>query len=112
MNFKHKSTKLTGSPNCYVLLTIQLNHSFVYTQLNDQTALFLKTQFSISHSFLLGLNVEHFNLTHREDLSDATPLRQSGPVRDGNEAVHHIFQSSKITRASPSDCLISYPQHT
>ena len=39
---KHKLTKLNGSNYCYVTLTIQLKHQpFVYTQLNDQTVLFL-----------------------------------------------------------------------
>ena len=41
-------------------------------------------------------------------LSGATTLGQSGPVSDGNEGVLHITQSSSITGASPSDCLMSY----
>ena len=39
---------------------------------------------------------------------DTTP-GQSGPVSDGNEGVLCIPQSSSITGASPSDCLVSYP---
>ena len=34
--------------------------SFVYTQLNEQTVLFLTIQFSISHVFSLSLNVKQF----------------------------------------------------
>ena len=32
--------------------------TFVYTQLNDQTVLFLTIQFSICHLFALSLNVK------------------------------------------------------
>ena len=38
---------------------------FVYAQLNDQTALFLAIQFSMSHLFALSLNVKQFYLTHK-----------------------------------------------
>ena len=41
------------------------HHSFVCTQLNDQTVLFQMIQFSISHLFVLSLNVKQFYLTHR-----------------------------------------------
>ena len=34
---------------CYVSLTIQLNISHLFTQLNNKTVLFLAIQFSISH---------------------------------------------------------------
>ena len=44
-------------------------------------------------------------------LSDATTPGQSGPGSDGNEKVLHIPQSSSITGSSPSDCLVSYPEH-
>ena len=39
--------------------------TFVYTQLNDQTALFQTTQFSASHLFSHSFNVKQFYLTHR-----------------------------------------------
>ena len=45
-------------------------------------------------------------------LSGATILDQSGPGSDGNEGVLRIPQSSGITGASPSDCLVSYPGHS
>ena len=39
-----------------------------------------------------------------------SPLRgQSGPGNDGNEGLVRIRQSSSITGASLSDCLVSYP---
>ena len=41
-------------------------------------------------------------------LLSATILSQSGPGSDGNESVLRIPQISFITKASPSDCLISY----
>ena len=36
---------------------------------------------------------------------------QSGPGSDDNEEVFRITQSSRITGASPSDCLVSYLEH-
>ena len=45
---KHKSTKLNGSKYCYVSLTIQLNISHLFTQLNDQTVLFQTIKFNFS----------------------------------------------------------------
>ena len=43
-------------------------------------------------------------------LSDASTPGQSGPESDGNEGELHIPQSSSITEASPSDCLVSYQE--
>ena len=45
-------------------------------------------------------------------LTDATAPDQSGTESDGNEEVFGIPQSSSITRALPSDCLVSYLVHT
>ena len=44
-------------------------------------------------------------------LSGATTLGQSGPGSNDNAGVLCIPQSSSITRASPSDCWMSYPRH-
>ena len=44
-------------------------------------------------------------------LSGATTLDQSGLGSDDNEEVLRIPQSSSLTEASPSDCLVSYPRH-
>ena len=60
------------------------HQSFVYIQLNDQTALFQTIEFSINHLFALSLNVKQFYLTHR---SGATTLGQSGSGSDGKEGV-------------------------
>ena len=45
-------------------------------------------------------------------LSGTTTSGQSGPGSDGNERVLRISQSSSITEASPSDCLVSYAGHS
>ena len=45
-------------------------------------------------------------------LSCATTLGQTESGSDGNESVLCIPLSSWITRASPSDCLMSYPGHS
>ena len=41
-------------------------------------------------------------------LSDATIPGQNGPGRECNEGVLHILQTSSITGAWPSDCLVSH----
>ena len=41
----------------------------------------------------------------------ATTLDQSVPGSDNNEGIHCISQSSSITEAAPSDCLVSYLGH-
>ena len=46
-----------------------------------------------------------------KSLLGATTLGQRGAGSDGNEEVLHIPHSSNITRASPSDCFVSYPRH-
>ena len=45
-------------------------------------------------------------------LSGAIPPGHNGPGSDGNKEVLCISQGSRITRASPSDCLVSYPGHS
>ena len=45
-------------------------------------------------------------------LPGATTLGQSGAGSNGNEVVLHIPQSSSITGASPSVCLVSYAGHS
>ena len=45
-------------------------------------------------------------------LSGATTLGQSGSWSNGNEGVLYIPQSSSITGASLSDCLVSYSKHS
>ena len=43
---------------------------------------------------------------------DATTPGQNGPGSDDHESVICISQSSSITGAFPSDCLMSYPGHS
>ena len=70
-------TKLLNATKLILLQTVKLfqvllcltNNSikyqlFVYTQLNDQTVLFLTIQFSISHLFSLSLNVKQLEPYH------------------------------------------------
>ena len=45
-------------------------------------------------------------------LSGATIPGQSGPGSDGNKVELCILQSSHITGASTSDCLVLYPGHS
>ena len=45
-------------------------------------------------------------------LSGATNPKQSGPTSDGHNEALRIPQSSSITGTSPSDCLVSYPEHS
>ena len=45
-------------------------------------------------------------------LSGATTPAQSGPWSNANEGVLCIPQSSRITEASLSDCLMLYPRHS
>ena len=45
-------------------------------------------------------------------LSGATTPGQSGPGSDDNEEVLPISQSSSIIGTSPSDCLVSYAEHS
>ena len=45
-------------------------------------------------------------------LSGFTPPKQSGPGTDGKEMVLNVPQSSSVTEALPSDCLMSYPGYS
>ena len=66
----------------------------------SKTVLFLRIQFSISTQFI---SIGPYQVL---------PLRgQSRPRINGNKVVFCIPQSSSITGASPSDCLVSYTGH-
>ena len=73
--------------------------------LDAKTVLFQAIQFSISTQFSSIWPIDR-------TLSGATTPDQSGPGSDSNEEVLHISQTSNITGASPSDCLVSYPGHS
>ena len=69
--------------------------SFVYTQLNHQTVLFLTIRYNASHLFAHSLNVKQFYLTHRED-----PIwcnYYSRTRSNGSEGLLYIPQSSIST---------------
>ena len=78
---------------------------FVYMQLNVKTVLFLTIHFSIYTQFTSIRPID------RTILGATTP-GQNGPGSDSNEEILHIPQCSSITEASPSDCLVSYPEHS
>ena len=69
-------------------------------QLNVKTI-----QFSISKQFSSIWPIDR-------TLSGATTAGQSGPRSDSNKEVLCILQTSSITGASPSDCLVSYRGHS
>ena len=71
----------------------------------SKTVLFQTIQFRISTQFSFIWPIDR-------TLSGATTLGHSGLWSDGNEEVLCIPQSSSITRASPSNCLVSYPGHS
>ena len=94
---------------CYVSRTIQLKINHLFT--HCQTILYITIQFSMSFvgSKFKGSNSSIWS-TDRT-LSDTTTLSQSGPGSNGNKRILCLPQSSSITRASPSGCLVSYPGH-
>ena len=71
----------------------------------SKTVLFQAIPFSISTHFSSILIIDRV-------LSGATTSVKNGPGRDGNEVVLRIPQSSSITGTSPSDCLVSYLEHS
>ena len=89
--------------------------------LNVQTVLFQTMQFSISTQFQCQKTVPFqtikFSISTlfssiwpiERTLSGATTLGQSGPGSDGNVGVLRFLQNSSISRAPPSDCLVSCP---
>ena len=59
-----------------------------------------------------SLNVKQFLLPIDRTLSGAIAPGQSGSGSDGNKGILRIPQSSSITEASPSDCLVLSPGHS
>ena len=92
------------------LLCIAINsikyQLFVYTQLNDQTALYLTIQFNINHLFAHCLNVSSI-WTIDGTQSGATTPDQSEPRSNGIEGVIRIPQISR-----PEEGLVSYPENS
>ena len=78
---------------------------FFYKKLNDQTVLFQTIQFSIITQFS---SIRPIDRT----LSGATTPGQSETGCVSHDRVLRIPQSYTITEASPSDCFVSYPEHS
>ena len=74
----------------------------------SKTVRFQTIQFSLCHLFGHSLDGETV-LSHP---SGATTPGQSEPGSNSNEGLLCIFQGSSITGTSPSDCLVSYPDHS
>ena len=94
-------SQLNGFKYCDVLQILQLNISYLFTQLNEKSVLLQTIQLSKSQLFALRLNVKQFSLTH----SYATTPGQSELRSEGN------VELLCITGASPSDCFMSYPEY-
>ena len=90
----------------YILNIWFVNTFCRYTQLNDQTVLFLTIQSSIKHLFNHGLNIKQFYLTHRKVL----PLWARVDLGVISMKGYSTFPKAPVViRASQSDCLMLYP---
>ena len=79
------------------------HQTWVYVQSIEQTVLFQRPRFRISHLFVCSLNVKSSIWFMDMTLSVANSSGQSAMAM---KWVLHIRQSSNITGASPSDCLV------
>ena len=70
-------------------------------QLKVKTILFQEIQFGMSAQFSSIWPID-------KPLSGATTVDQSEPDSDGNKGILRIPQSSRITVATASDCLVSF----
>ena len=86
-----------------LIQTILFSRSIVFVQLklNVKTVLFQVIQFNINTQFSSIWAID-------KSLSGTTTPGQSEPGSDSNEGVRRIPLSSRITRSSPLDCLVSY----
>ena len=71
----------------------------------SKIVLFQAIQFSISTLLSSNWSIDR-------TVSSATNPNQSERGSDGNEWALRTPQSSSITGASPSDCFVSYPEHS
>ena len=69
------------------------------------TVLFQTIQFNISTQFSSNWPIDRI-------LPSATTPGHRGHVSDGNKRVLRISLNYNITKASPSDCLVSYPGYS
>ena len=82
------------------------HQSFVYTQLNDQTALFLKIRFSVIHLFAHSLNSQTILIDPQIRLYQV--LAHGSP---GNEGIIHIPKALALFQ-SPHLIIKYYIQDT
>ena len=85
-------------------ISVLYSFFFVYTPLNIKTVLFQTIPFSESTKFSSIWPIDR-------TLSGATTPGESGPGSNGNKETLRILQSSSITEASASGCLVSHPGH-
>ena len=81
-----------------------IKQSFVYTQLNNQTVLFLTIQFKISHLIALSLNIKQFYSTDKWDSVRCYHFR--------SEWTWKQWQWRGTPHSSKLQYLVSYPRHT
>ena len=103
-------SKSNGSKYCYISLTIQSNISQLFTQLNEQTILFITIQFNKSFVFSQFTCQTFFGPIDITISGAASPILRE-PGSKGNKGLLSITQSSSITCTSP-DSLVSYSGHS
>ena len=99
---------LFNATSIFIHINSSISNNLVqhkYNILISKIVLYRAIQFSISTQFS---SISPIDRT----LTGATTPGQSGLGSDGNEEVLCIPQSSSITGASPSDCLVSYLGHS
>ena len=98
--------------------TVYLSKAFHFQVIQfSQTVLIQTIQFSIK---TVPLQVIQFSISTQFSsiwpidwaLSSAITPGQSGPGSNVNEGVFGILQSFSNIETSPSDCLVSYPEHS
>ena len=89
-----------------------LRYNISERSFNGKKILFQTIPFNISTQFSSIWSVDGILSGTTTPDQGATTPGQSGPWSDGNEEILRIPESSSITGASSSDCLVSYPEHS
>ena len=106
-SISHKSTKFQA----FLCINSSIKHSPFSLNTDISSYVFLTIQFNITHLSSYSLNVS-FTWHMDRTLSGATTPGQKGSGSDGNKRILRISQSSRITWASLSGSLVSYPGHS
>ena len=85
--------------------SVSMSRHFLFTKLHVKTILFQTIQWSIRTQFSFIRPID-------KPLSGATTLGQSRPGSDRNKGVVRIFQSSRISWVSRSNCLVFWTTHS